>query len=1069
MYIRDLMQTGAWTVDGDGDGLADGLDVSILISDGLSSQVYAAVAQLAVRLGLEVAALSLPLCYARSEAASPSPTTWRIIVGGRVRQECGLNMLPPLPANYARAVLHQHDLLFEGPDDELAKLLGYFAAQFPAGVPVTGADAVMLERDELIWYTQTQELSRGPLPKMSSVSEQSNGCVSCLSNLYSLKGLFSDSDGDFLADNWNSGMLPVAESLQEWVAVTNLAARWGLETLGCTFTAPCSSTGTQALIRSTEDASQPGIWLKHGCVEVHGDAYARTSAWRYLAREYPQTQIGMTWAEIALFLEGLARETSVDASWQEVDLEWEVEEVRLTWKQTLAQAEGSISAEIRVSESLPVRQQLSTELQEMASAAGVNAHVIVRCAYKQGLHWVKEELVPELLACGQVDRIKIEVAPFQVADALDPEARWLLELYPVDHVLACCLNMHPDQITFELNSSLTNTYRVTAWSKQGVALLTRVLDVWYGSQPYLPLVGEKPLVHPPTGGIKLVAGTQASFVRIRTDAERIFDVYQTEILPILLGSAETAGGLNTFSQPFFERLEIEVECSEPEELLGVREEMVSVADALHEDIYFVGLDLFKRLGEQSGQVLRSPGLILPDIRVRPGQRPQLRYRLAQKRHDQLIARPRLTAILLQGDSVESSKWEWQLASESEASRIGSILRAVDCSCGLSASITLTYPGGSSLVETRLHRAMPSPIPQGAANDVIYIEECRERLAVLKDKPGVQVRLAGVSRQGRHIYSIAATSIPGGAIVSTTKYAGWKPTWLLNNRHHANEVSSTNAAMELMQSLAEGSTQAELLQRINVACIPLENVDGAAIHQQLAQSNPLHKLHAARFNSQGREFSDAYFLDDPAVPEARALPSLWSQWVPDVVVDNHGIPSHEWEQPFSGYLCPWFASFWIPRSLFYAYFWLLDDQEAVGRKAAADLEKIVTTRLVAEQAIDERNQALLASWRKYFVPYLEDHFAGEERGGIMWYYVPYKSPQMRFASHRWPNLTILDFTTEVADETARGDYLKLCSRAHSMAQEACLHWLASRPVQLEQVAKPVADGFYRRRARIRPLI
>jgi hypothetical protein len=259
--------------------------------------------------------------------------------------------------------------------------------------------------------------------------------------------------------------------------------------------------------------------------------------------------------------------------------------------------------------------------------------------------------------------------------------------------------------------------------------------------------------------------------------------------------------------------------------------------------------------------------------------------------------------------------------------------------------------------------------------------------------------------------------------------------------------------------------------VNVVAIPQENVDGAHLHQQLARENPYHKFHAARFNSLGREFADAYFRDDAHVPDADALTSTWRRYVPDIVADNHGIPSHEWEQPFSGYLCPWFASFWIPRSLFYAYFWYVDDPTHRAKRVAQALERSIIAGLSGKEQIHRRNQELLASWRKYFLPYLPDHFAGEERSGLMWYYVPYgPDPTRRFASHRHPELTLLDYTTEVADETAQGDYLALCSETHRLAQLAAVRWLAEQPVQMLTVYSRLVDrSVYHCRRRRRPLV
>ena len=74
------------------------------------------------------------------------------------------------------------------------------------------------------------------------------------------------------------------------------------------------------------------------------------------------------------------------------------------------------------------------------------------------------------------------------------------------------------------------------------------------------------------------------------------------------------------SQPFFEKLQLDIQVSEPDERLNSREDILSSLDGLHEDIYFVGTDYFKNYGiEKAGQVTDAPGLILPKIRKSYGK------------------------------------------------------------------------------------------------------------------------------------------------------------------------------------------------------------------------------------------------------------------------------------------------------------------------------------------------------------------------------------------------------------------------------------------------------------------
>ncbi|MFP3416416.1 hypothetical protein SB773_33815, partial [Bacillus sp. SIMBA_074] len=80
-------------------------------------------------------------------------------------------------------------------------------------------------------------------------------------------------------------------------------------------------------------------------------------------------------------------------------------------------------------------------------------------------------------------------------------------------------------------------------------------------------------------------------------------------------------------------------------------------------------------------------------------------------------------------------------------------------------------------------------------------------------------------------------------------------------------------------------------------IPYANPDGIALHQELVKENPYWKHHAARYNAVGLEYTNHRFK--PSIfGESRVVPQLFYRWLPDVIIDDHGIPSHEWTQPFA---------------------------------------------------------------------------------------------------------------------------------------------------------------------------
>lgn len=1151
--LGNLFGLGLWLADGDGDDLADGLNVSLIVPPELPADVHWAVNQLAVRLGIEVTGLTLPVCSAAEEGVPPG--NLRAVICPDPEKLPDGGCLPRSEPGRGIALLEGQDLLISGDNEGLVNILWYLAALFPqipvkdscgqrewitvseavdrvhaAGLtgrmrvepsglafdgkivtllfPRTPADTL---ETKMVGLEFAMSDSMGQAAGSRAVQEPGYEAVprmSCLTQIYTVSGLLEDTDGDLLPDSIRAPLTPPGLSPREQIGITNLHARAGAETLGYRFQAAqaCRQTAAHSFFAVQETSDDVAtVTLGDRGVVVRGSASARAGAWDYLAKQFAETGLGVSWEELLLHLEGIARTRGLkqdegnQVQWIEPEVVWEVDQVRTCWLDLCRQnQEGAedVKAEIRVSEPLNVRQNLR---QELLAIAQRNRQTVtdlkVRCAYKQGLHWIMEEIIPALeKRSSEIDRCVLEFAPFREKDALDPEARWLLEIYPADEVLAKSLAIDVDSIAFVMNDCLASTYRFTALSKDGMVIYSDEFTVWHSKLPYISCLGPTPTVHPPAGGIRWAEGhPNFRHVHVPTDSERIMKVYHRVILPQARSLAEEAG-LSQESQPFFEMLEIEARLSEPEERLGIRQELISPADALHEDLYFIGLDMFSRLGTRHNTRLRAPGLILPKVVVAGGEPPRLRYRILPKVTADGIGSPVLEEIVIHDGQVTRSRFKWAVPSEEEAHRIAGLLWAEAGSSGqcqeaqsltkipavMQAEVSFAYPGGGleQLLPAGvfgnlpvLQRRISSARDAWAKEGIVYQEECLTNLAYLSARPGVVCRLTGVSRQGRPIYSIAAIGPGQGRIQVSAKHAGRKLTYMFNNRHHANEVSSTGAILKLMEELTdESSGLSQVLSRVNVSAVPLENADGAALHRKLARYNPEHKFHAARFNSQGREFVDSYFKPNPAVPEARVLPALWRRWVPDIVVDNHGIPSHEWEQPFSGYLCPWFSSFWIPRSLFYGYFYYLNDDSHPSREAARGLESTVSGALAAEADVRRRNLELLKAWNKYSVPYLKDHFPGTQKDGMIWYYVPREPGDRGWSfSQRFPNLTVLDWTTEVADETAQGSYLELCVRTHYLAQKASLKWLARQPIALERVVREESGGIYRAIVRRRPLV
>ena len=874
-------------------------------------------------------------------------------------------------------------------------------------------------------------------------------------------------------------------------------------------------------------------------------------------------------------------ENFVEIKGARIELPWELDECHaLLEREVYPRIAPGPGTEIVVviSEDHEVRRALEGEIRSACATHGAeNPEVRVICAFKQGFSWLRDYELPLLASLGTVASIDIgfsaflpegrptwseedgttpRIAPDRPDDPcawLDPPIRLLQELYPIDDILATGLGIKRDRITFNLRNETTSLrkettsapgYTLVARDKKGAIVYESEYTPTFSERPYLddfPGLGK---VHPGTGLVRLLKeGKSVWETRFKTDMEAVWDTYQSEVLPaarevaqaeiVQSEVAQSAG-----AQPFFSRLVVEVEASEPDEVLPCRHDRLSSLESLHEDLYFAGLDFFQVLGIKTrGAGYDSPGLILPVIRKRSGS-PELRYSILAEHlafaeeaaTEEPAARksateepateansvkavseaPQLSVFVdelvfdkasglfsprfslrIKGDAAkdgpakggpdDAAVWASCKASiQAYAQRLSSgqarLSNTGNRGMGLkSVRFALSGSGEDTVIEV----ALPHPqaftdeldiydleFPKDTLIDPDGFEPIAEKLAKTR---GIRLRLLARSREGRPIWGVELLPRLRG-YVSRTKLIATRPTLYVNARHHANEVSSTNSALMLIEKLLSDPYYARLSERLNVVIVPLENVDGAAIHAYLAHDNPEWMLHAARYDSLGGEFARDYFNDVTVHTEALAFTRVWRDWLPDVVADDHGVPSHEWCQQFSGYTSPWFKGFWMPRALLYGYFWYVTDEAYAANKLVAErIEDAVADAMGANAEFASLNAEWRDRFEKYAHAWMPKLFPAEYYKDVIFYWVPYPyKPDYYYVAVRFPWVTAVSFVSEVADETATGDYLALCARAHLDEDLAIIRLLSEAEIQMDELVWMEEDAVCARRVRKRPL-
>jgi hypothetical protein len=460
-------------------------------------------------------------------------------------------------------------------------------------------------------------------------------------------------------------------------------------------------------------------------------------------------------------------------------------------------------------------------------------------------------------------------------------------------------------------------------------------------------------------------------------------------------------------------------------------------------MYFAGTDYFKNYGlEKCGEITDAPGLILPVIKKREG-RPYFKVSLYAA--NKPAAKPKAEVWLKR---LEIRDGETTAVLGAEAFSRSFTDKSPELLCRFYGIDKLRFETDSGNFYAKI---IPAKAEEKTAkieeidlleHTLIGYEQCIELLDKLKKVPGIMVYRTARSYQGRSLYAVELKPHLKGYI-SRVKRITNHPVEIINTRHHANEVSGTNEAFMLLKRLLTDKKYENLADEMNLILVPMENVDGAAIHYELQKDNPTWKFHVARFNALGKEFFYDHFSDDTIHTEAKGLKRLFLTCLPDVLVDNHGVPSHEWEQQFSGYTSPSCRGFWLPRSLIYGYFFHIEEERYRSNVALnKKVEDAVADAFLSDEEITEANLSWARQFEKYAHAWMPKLFPANYYKNMINYWIPSPyNPAHRYPSIKYPWILSVDYVSEVADETAQGDYLYLCARSHLVQDLAIIDMIS----------------------------
>lgn len=347
------------------------------------------------------------------------------------------------------------------------------------------------------------------------------------------------------------------------------------------------------------------------------------------------------------------------------------------------------------------------------------------------------------------------------------------------------------------------------------------------------------------------------------------------------------------------------------------------------------------------------------------------------------------------------------------------------------------------------------------------QEAYAILAKMSTFPEATVYKVGESYLGKDIWAMDLMPPIEASHWSQAKATTLKPTVVYSARQHANEVSSTSHVLRLGELLLTDPAFREKLNKVNVVIHPITNADGAQLAYDLYKITPDHMLHAGYLGSLGVDMTSGQFAGDPIYPETRVRPDIWRTWLPDIFLNPHGYPSHEWVQLFSEY-AGWVRNratesrdWWGMRGWFIPGFGYVDDPKYPRHKEAAfEIRRRIAENINAAPAVKALNERAYARYGRYGFAQDDENFKLDFTDDVLIYTAikgSKPSAQSNDFMTRNPKITIWTGGTEAPDETAYGDWLELVATAGLQWDKAVLDYLVEGRHRIDRKGQTFFGG------------
>lgn len=351
------------------------------------------------------------------------------------------------------------------------------------------------------------------------------------------------------------------------------------------------------------------------------------------------------------------------------------------------------------------------------------------------------------------------------------------------------------------------------------------------------------------------------------------------------------------------------------------------------------------------------------------------------------------------------------------------------------------------------------------------------LGKLGENPGVSVYWMGRSYLGEDLWAADLMSPSPSLLRSWAKESTLKASIIYSGRQHANEVSSTSHILKLGDQLVNDAATRAMLRQVNVVLHPITNPDGAELSVQLAEITPNNMLHPGYHGALAADVSVGQRDVDPLYPESRTRKQLQDAWLPDVFLNPHGYPSHEWVQPFSEY-SGWVQSrqganpgrgWWIPRGWFTSLGYSRDPNQPYSEKIAYEIRDRIADAQNAVPGLMELEGRMNARYQRFGQKWQPRDMQQPLTKGVRIYMGLKGSsgPRGGGAEAGSADITWNSGYTEAPDETAHGDYMKLLASAGLAFDMVHLKYLAEGKLRIQRTEREQAGKVVWSVQRLRP--